>query len=106
VVYTGTHDNDTTLGWLKKLEGEEKKTARCYLGRFRRRALKNCIEMAWGSCAKMAVIPMQDVLRLGSKSRMNTPGTANGNWGWRFRWSQLKKKHVKFLDELTGKYNR
>jgi 4-alpha-glucanotransferase len=106
VVYTGTHDNDTTLGWLKKLEGEEKKKVRYYLGRFKKRALKNCIEMAWASCAKMAVIPMQDILRLGSKSRMNTPGTANGNWDWRFQWKQLKKKHVIFLDKLTRKYNR
>ncbi len=106
VVYTGTHDNDTTLGWLEKLEGEEKKKVRWYLGRNKKKALKNCIEAAWSSCAKMAVLPMQDVLQLGSKSRMNTPGTATGNWDWRFRWSQLKKKHVKFLDELTRKYNR
>ncbi|MFW5755311.1 MAG: 4-alpha-glucanotransferase, partial [Tangfeifania sp.] len=106
VVYTGTHDNDTTLGWLKNLEGEEKKKVRWYLGRNKKKALKKCIEAAWSSCAKMAVLPMQDVLRLDSKSRMNTPGTANGNWDWRFRWSQLKKKHVKFLDELTRKYNR
>ena len=106
VVYTGTHDNDTTLGWLKKLKGEEKKMVRSYLGWFKKRALKNCIEAAWASCAKIAVLPMQDVLRLGAKSRMNTPGTAVGNWDWRFRWSQLKKKHVKFLDELTRKYNR
>ena len=106
VVYTGTHDNDTTLGWLGQLEGEEKEMAREYIGKSRKKALHKSIEMAWASCAKMAVVPLQDVLELGTKARLNTPGTAEGNWEWRFRWWQLKNRHRKFLKEITKKYNR
>jgi 4-alpha-glucanotransferase len=51
-------------------------------------------------------MPMQDMLQLGTKARLNTPGVANGNWEWRFRWRQLRVKHQKFLKEITEKYNR
>jgi 4-alpha-glucanotransferase len=54
----------------------------------------------------MAVVPLQDVLELGTKARLNTPGTSSGNWEWRFRWWQLKNRHRKFFKELTKKYNR
>jgi 4-alpha-glucanotransferase len=106
VVYTGTHDNDTTLGWLKSLKGEEKKQVCRYVGNNKKGALHRLIDMAWGSCAKMAVIPLQDLLVLDEKARMNTPGTASGNWGWRFRWSQLRSKYKRRLKELTEMYNR
>jgi 4-alpha-glucanotransferase len=106
VVYTGTHDNDTTLGWLKKAKGEERRMVKKYLGRTNKKALKNAIELAFSSVAKIAIVPMQDILELDSKSRMNTPGTASGNWGWRFCWKQLKLRHQQFLSNLTVKYNR
>lgn len=106
VVYTGTHDNDTTLGWLKALEKDERKNLVLYSGEPVEEKLQKIIEMAIGSVAETAIIPMQDVLELGSESRMNTPGTATGNWGWRFRWNQLKSTQIKFLKELTQKYNR
>ncbi|MBT6765365.1 MAG: 4-alpha-glucanotransferase, partial [Prolixibacteraceae bacterium] len=106
VVFTGTHDNNTTLGWLRSVKGEEKKLVNIYLGRRKKQALKKSIEMAWSSSAKMAVIPLQDLLGFGSKARMNTPGISSGNWGWRFQWGQLKQKHSKFLKEITNKYNR
>ena len=106
IVYTGTHDNNTTLGWLKSLEGEEKKQTHKYLGKNRKKALRNAIEMAWASCAKMAVIPLQDLLELDERARMNTPGTALGNWDWRFQWKQIRPKYKRRLMKLTEKYNR
>lgn len=106
VVYTGTHDNNTTLGWLSSLEGEEKEMVTTYTGEPTETKLNILVEMAISSVADTAIIPMQDVLELGSESRMNTPGTASGNWGWRFQWSQLKVSQRKFLKELTLKYNR
>ena len=107
VVYTGTHDNNTTLGWLQAIKGEEKKLAEKYLGKsdFIDESEK-LMDVALASVAKTAILPMQDILQLDGKSRMNTPGVANGNWGWRFQWKQLKEKHKKGLRERTKKYNR
>jgi 4-alpha-glucanotransferase len=106
VAYTGTHDNNTTLGWLRSLKGRERKRVRRYLGKPGKTALKKGIEWIWGSCAQSALMPMQDLLQLGSRARLNTPGVADGNWEWRFRWNQLKNKQLNFLIELTEKYNR
>jgi len=105
LVCTGTHDNDTTLGWLNSAKGKEKKMILKYLGE-PEHALQNAIEMVWASTAKMAIMPLQDVLSLGTEARMNIPGTATGNWGWRFDWKQLLPSHGKNLKELTEKYNR
>lgn len=106
IVYTGTHDNDTTLGFLQTVKGEEKELVQKYVGSFDLEGLEKLTKMAMASVAKTAIIPMQDVLQLDGKSRMNTPGVANGNWGWRFQWNQLKTKQVKQLKELTFLYNR
>lgn len=106
VAYTGTHDNDTTLGWLHSLKGNERKLVRRYLGRPGKRALKKGIEWIWSSAAQSAVMPMQDLLGLGRRARLNTPGVANGNWRWRFSWRQVRMKHKTFLAEITRKYNR
>lgn len=106
VVYTGTHDNDTTLGWLQSVKDEEKKMVETYAGTTDRLGLANIVEMAISSVATMAVIPLPDILELDSESRMNIPGTAEGNWGWRFQWKQLNQKQKQFLKELTEKYNR
>ncbi len=106
VVYTGTHDNDTTLGWLKSVAGDEQKMVKKYLNELDVNGLRNSIEMAFSSVAKTAIIPMQDILELNSDARLNTPGTAVGNWGWRFRWGQLKLQHQQILSDLTEKYNR
>ncbi|MCF6356714.1 MAG: 4-alpha-glucanotransferase [Draconibacterium sp.] len=105
-VYSGTHDNDTTLGWLKTVKGDERKLVIKYLGGRNKKALRKAIELALSSVAKTAIIPMQDILELGSKSRMNIPGTSTGNWGWRFYWRQIKRRQKRFLKELTEKYNR
>ena len=106
VAYTGTHDNNTTLGWLRSLSGKERKMAGKYLGFRKKRALRAAIAEVWGSVAKTAVVPMQDLVGQGKDGRMNTPGTPWGNWGWRFSWKQLKTSHHNFLKELTEKYNR
>jgi len=105
LVCTGTHDNDTTLGWLTSAKGKEKKMIHKYLGE-PEQALQNAIEIVWASTAKMAIVPLQDILGLGTEARMNIPGTATGNWGWRFEWKQLLPQHSKSLKELTEKYNR
>lgn len=105
LVCTGTHDNDTTLGWINSAKAKEKKMIRKYLGEGEQ-ALQKSIEMVWASTAKLAVLPMQDLLGLGTEARMNIPGTASGNWGWRFTWEQLKPEHQQMLKYLTEKFNR
>lgn len=106
LVYTGTHDNDTTWAWLHTLEKEEKKRVMTFLKMYERKPVWALIEMAWSTVAKQALVPLQDLLELGAESRMNIPGFAHGNWGWRFRWNQLRGRHRRFLKEITEKYNR
>ncbi len=106
VVYTGTHDNDTAWGWLHSAPEKEKKFAVKYLKGYQWQPVWGLIEMAWASVASRAVTPLQDLLELGAEARMNIPGVAEGNWGWRFRWDQIRGKHRRFLKEITEKYNR
>lgn len=106
VVYTGTHDNDTTLGWFEGLNDGEKQRIYDYLGWSSLPMPSALIHAAFGSVANLAVIPMQDILKLGSPDRMNTPGTTEGNWRWRFEWSQLtddKAGHFAHLVRLFGR---
>jgi 4-alpha-glucanotransferase len=85
VVYTGTHDNDTTPGWWEKVASkDEKQCAKDYLGEPKDGMHWAFIRAAFGSVARLAIVPLQDVLGLGSKARMNTPSRSDGNWGWRF----------------------
>jgi 4-alpha-glucanotransferase len=106
VAYTGTHDNNTTLGWLKTANGVEKINVKRYLKGTSKKSVKNAMECIWASVAETVITPMQDVLLLDAKARMNTPGVANGNWGWRFQWQQLKNSQKRFLKEITEIYNR
>ena len=80
VVYTGTHDNDTTVGWGKK-------------------PVKEMMTAALSSPAELAILPLQDVMGLGSEARMNTPGTHEGNWQWRFEWEELKMQDLNWLGQ-------
>lgn len=89
VVYTGTHDNDTTVGWYRSLSDGARDTVCRRLGVAPDRIPETLVESAYRSPAKLVVLPMQDLLRLGSEHRMNTPGTTEGNWAWRFRWEEL-----------------
>ena len=84
VVYTGTHDNDTTLGWWKSLKSHDRRAVVAYLGRHRAEEMVwAMIRAAQASVADLCLIPMQDYLCLGSAARMNTPSRNDGNWGWR-----------------------
>ena len=96
VVYTGTHDNDTTLGWYLKCDDVQRRAVNEYLGVPSERMPWPLIRTALASVAKLAILPMQDILELGSEHRMNTPGTIGNNWNWRFDWEQVP-------DDLTGR---
>ena len=106
VVYTGTHDNDTTRGWWNSLAEREKDYVRRYLGINGDSVSRDMIRAAWASVAAFAIAPMQDVLGLDSANRMNRPGQGQGSWEWRFSWSQVESWHAGFLDELTRLYAR
>lgn len=83
VVYTGTHDNDTTLGWYKRVDELERAFARRYLARDGSDISWDMIRAAWASVAEFALAPMQDFLSLDNEARMNYPGNPRGNWTWR-----------------------
>ena len=83
VAYTGTHDNDTVTGYYQTAPEHEKDFMRRYLARSGNDIAWDMIRSIWGSVAVMSIAPMQDFLRLGNKARMNFPGKASGNWGWR-----------------------
>ena len=105
VVYTGTHDNDTTAGWWRSSAPEGRSFARRYLGKDYV-SVPDFIRLAYASVAEKAVIPMQDFLELGSEHRMNTPGTTEGNWSWRLDESALTSDLAKRLKNLTETYGR
>ncbi len=107
VVYTGTHDNDTTAGWAASLPPWQRQRVLAYTGGADGGDIvTGLIRMACASAARMAIVPMQDVLRLGSEARMNVPGVAGGNWSWRFQWSQVHHDHGAFLRECAELYGR
>lgn len=106
VVYTGTHDNDTTLGWYASLTQQERTHFQQYLPGVDGDPAWSLIRLAWMSVADCAIAPLQDVLRLGHKARMNRPGTALGNWRWRATFEQLALDWPERLAELTEVYQR
>jgi 4-alpha-glucanotransferase len=90
VVYTGTHDNDTCLGWFRGLDAEMRQRVMQELNITDESQLVDAmIERALHSRANLTVLPLQDLLKLGSEARMNTPGTTEENWGWHCDWAQL-----------------
>lgn len=89
VVYTGTHDNDTTRGWCTSRSEAERHEMNAYLGSSGNDCVGDLIRAAMMSVADTAIIPFQDILKLGSEARMNIPGTPYGNWEWRFSWGML-----------------
>jgi hypothetical protein len=97
VVYTATHDNDTTVGWFRSLP----KAQQVLTGLDPRRPSWALIDLAWSSRAAAAITPVQDVLGLGSEARMNRPGTEDGNWRWRLRRGQLTERHATRLRAVT-----
>ena len=106
VVYTGTHDNDTTHGWFQTLTEDELRFFRGYAPSTDGDVSWDLIRLAWMSVANYAITPLQDVLSLGSEARMNRPGTPSGNWRWRFRADRLTEPLLDRLAELTALYER
>jgi len=101
VVFTGTHDNDTTCGWYESADEQVRDCARRYLGRDGSDIAWDLMRLGWTSVACMALAPLQDVLAMGSEARMNFPGRAAGNWDWRFADGDLTSALAGRLGELT-----
>ena len=106
VVYTGTHDNDTTLSWYESLSENQQNDVMEYLGQPQSGMPWALLQSALASVARLAIVPMQDILALGAGHRMNTPGTARGNWHWQFSWDQLTENRVARLAHLVALYGR
>lgn len=107
VVYTGTHDNDTTRGWWEKADEGIRHRVRAYLGGDGTDPIGILVRAAYGSVARLAILPVQDVFGLGSDSRMNTPGKGADNWGYRARKWDFDGNRAAWLRELailTGRY--
>jgi 4-alpha-glucanotransferase len=102
VVYTGTHDNDTTVGWHKMATEHERVFVHKFLGRETKEIHWDLIRLASQSNAVMSIFPFQDILGLDSDGRMNIPGTTFGNWEWRFAWSQVLPHHAAKLYEISA----
>ena len=107
VVYTGTHDNDTVLGWYAQAKGWEKKHCDQYLGIHDGDEVNwKFIDAVYASVADYAIVQMQDVLGLGSEARINVPSTLGGNWAWRIDKHASTKEIAARLKKLAIKYNR
>ena len=109
VVYTGTHDNDTTRGWFAALPKTERRRVWSYLNRTEGDASEVAAEflrLAWSSVAALSIAPLQDLLDLGSEARMNLPGTAEENWCWRSTDEMLRASVFERLRDLTTVSNR
>mgnify|MGYP000961867040 CR=1 FL=1 len=108
VVYTGTHDNDTTLGWWNSLDENAKQHVHDYLcGEDEPESMPWLLmRIALESVAQLAIIPMQDLLELGSEARMNTPGTTEGNWLWRYDEAQCTPQRAQRMREAVALYGR
>ena len=106
VVYTGTHDNDTTRGWSEGLDAKRRKAVHAYTGCPDGHRSAGMLRLALMSVANTAIFPLQDLLDLPSEARMNIPGTAFGNWGWRFTWDLVSSSHLSFVHEMLSRYGR
>lgn len=106
VCYTGTHDNDTTLGWYQKCYEASKDKLRRYFNTDGGDVCWTLIRACFSSVANMAIVPMQDVLGLDSWARLNTPGVGEGNWAWRFRMEDMTPHLEARLFETAKLYGR
>lgn len=106
IVYTGTHDNNTTLGWFESLSPELRGKVYQYFNNPQDGMPWMLISQAMASPANTAIVPMQDFLSLGSVDRMNTPGTTEGNWHWRFDWAQVPADLDSRIHQLLDHHDR
>ncbi|NOQ94155.1 MAG: 4-alpha-glucanotransferase [Methylophaga sp.] len=106
VSYTGTHDNNTTVGWFEELDDETKARVYEYLGGSQETIPWLLIRASLASVSQLSVLPMQDILALDGEHRMNVPGTTEGNWSWKFDWNMVDETcsiRLKNLNELYGR---
>ncbi|UCE14675.1 MAG: 4-alpha-glucanotransferase, partial [Candidatus Heimdallarchaeota archaeon] len=102
VVYTGSHDNDTSPAWFKSLEQNTKNNVLEYLDSNEKEVVSKLIRSVWQSVANLAIVPLQDILRLDNNARMNYPGHLEfPNWQWRFTWQELEEKS-RYFEELAN----
>jgi 4-alpha-glucanotransferase len=106
VVYTGTHDNDTSLGWYRELDEQTRSYVDRYLGYPSEDMPWPLIRCALASRSHLTMLPLQDVLELDGRHRMNRPGTTEGNWSWRFTWDQVPQGLPDRLRAMVGLYGR
>lgn len=106
IAYTGTHDNDTSVGWWNSASPNEKDFAQKYLKSDGHDIHWNMIDALSSSKSNTVVIPMQDVLGLAGEHRMNFPGQHDGNWEWRFSWDSVRPESSKVLAKITAAHNR
>ncbi len=110
-MYTGTHDNDTTVGWYNSLDEGQRWHLHAYLQSSRAMPHEanmpyDLIDLAMASKSQLAIIPMQDILALDASHRMNIPGTSTGNWHWRFNWQQLQPEQQKAMADIIERTGR
>jgi 4-alpha-glucanotransferase len=106
VVYTGTHDNDTSKGWFDKLDPQIKKNMYDYLDLPGKEPVQDLVRVTLMSVSDTAIIPLQDLLGLPTEARMNLPGVAFGNWSWRYQSNLLKTELSTRYSELLERYGR
>jgi 4-alpha-glucanotransferase len=106
VVYTGTHDNDTAVGWYEGLAPAARELVRTSLGVEVLEVPGTLLDAVYASRAHLAVVPMQDLLSLDSSARMNAPGTTKGNWRWRFRWADVPAGLARQCRARAARYGR
>jgi 4-alpha-glucanotransferase len=107
VAYTGTHDNDTTLGWWRTAPKSQRAFATRYLSIDPQDPVGGFLEGLWASRAMFTLAPLQDLLRLGSSARMNIPATTDANWQWRLLPSQITDDEVSMqLHDLNDRHGR
>ena len=104
VVYTGTHDNDTTVGWFNSLDAQTRAHVIEVVGSGSMPGA--LIDAAYASVANTAIVPMQDLLGLDTDARMNLPGTTEGNWEWRFNWGDVPTDFAAHYRELARASDR
>ncbi|MEO8189758.1 MAG: 4-alpha-glucanotransferase [Acidobacteriota bacterium] len=109
LVYTGTHDNDTTRGWAAALSADERARYLEYAGGSGADPAGDLIRIAYESVARIAIVPVQDVFDLGTDARMNTPGRPEGNWAWRARaedFTAERAAKMRRLAAVTGRWKK
>ena len=106
VIYTGTHDNDTTVAWFTAAPEYDKRQVCEYLNCQGAEFWGHFIRMMYSATSRLAIIPLQDILALGSGHRMNTPGKTEGNWQWRFLWDMIREDHFAMIRHFAIIYGR